>query len=109
MASSRSDTLRGDYVRLLDGRFEASFSDLEAARAAARDARTAGFVVHVDDTATGWIAVGRRRLTFPSDERDRYAHRFGSIATQHGGAFIQFVEEPPELPVAGEASHEKDA
>jgi len=90
-------TLPGrDDVRLLGGRFEAAFADLEAARAAARDARAAGFVVHVDETATGWLAVGRRRLTFPGDERDRYAVRFRSIATQHGGAFIQFVEEPSE-------------
>jgi hypothetical protein len=96
MASSRRDTPPGGGVRLLGGRFEASFAELDAARAAARDAQAVGFIVNVDQTPSGWVAVGRRRLTFPCDERDRYAQRFHSIATQHGGAFTQFVEEPSE-------------
>jgi hypothetical protein len=49
---------------------------------------------------TGWIAVGRRGRPFPGDERDRYASRFRAIATEHGGAFSQFVEEPDETPAA---------
>jgi hypothetical protein len=103
----QADTARGGAARLLGGRFEAQFGDLEAARAAARDARTVGFVVHVDEIATGWLAVGRRRLTFPGDERDRYAQRFHSIAAQHGGVFIQFVEEPSETTAAaGRATKE---
>lgn len=80
-------------MRILGGRFEAQFADLEAARAAARDARAVGFVVQVDQNTVGWLAVGRRRLPFPGDERDRYARRFHMIATHHGGAFSQFVEE----------------
>jgi hypothetical protein len=96
MGSAEDNATHGGAVRLLGGRFEAQFDDLDAARAAARDARAVGFVVHVDQGATGWLAVGRRRLTFPGDERDRYAQRFHAIATQHGGAFIQFVEEPSE-------------
>ncbi len=80
-------------VRLQRGRFEAQFEDAEAARAAARDARAVGFVVDVQRAATGWLAVGRRQLPFPDDERDRYASRFHTIASQHGGAFSQFVEE----------------
>jgi hypothetical protein len=80
-------------VRLLRGRFEAQFEDVEAARAAARDARSVGFVVDVEENAKGWRAVGRRQLPFPGDERDRYASRFHTIATRHGGAFSQFVEE----------------
>ena len=82
-------------VRLLRGRFEARFDDVEAARAAARDARAVGFVVDVEQDARGWFTVGRRQLPFPGDERDRYASRFHAIATQHGGEFSQFVEEPP--------------
>ncbi len=85
-----------DPVRLLIGRFEAQFEDVEAARAAARDARAVGFVVDVQQGTSGWLAVGRRQLPFPGDERDRYASRFHAIATQRGGAFSQFVEEPDE-------------
>jgi hypothetical protein len=66
---------------------------MDSARAAARDARAVGFVVDVQQGAAGWLAVARRQLPFPGDERDRYASRFGTIATHHGGAFSQFVEE----------------
>jgi hypothetical protein len=83
-------------VRLVRGRFEAQFEDMDAARAAARDARAVGFVVDVRQETTGWLILGRRQLPFPGDERDRYASRLHAIAAQHGGAFSQFVEEPPE-------------
>ena len=86
----------GGAVRLLRGRFEAQFEDVEDARAAARDARAVGFVVDVQQGAKGWLAVGRRRLPFPGDERDRYASRLHMIATRNGGAFTQFVEELPD-------------
>jgi hypothetical protein len=87
------DGVAGGAVRLLHGRFEAQFEDVESAKAAARDARAVGFLVDVEHAATAWLAVGRRRLPFPGDERDRYASRFHAIATLHGGAFRQFVEE----------------
>jgi len=90
-------TARGT-VRLLHGRFEARFDDASGARAAARDAGAVGFMVEVRDDGAGWIAVGRRRLPFPGDERDRYASRLRAIATKHGGVFAQFVEEPDESP-----------
>ena len=80
-------------VRLVRGRFEAQFPGFDAARAAARDASAVGFAVDVREHATGWLAVGRRGLPFPDDERDRYASRFHSIATRHGGAFRRFVRE----------------
>lgn len=83
-------------VRLLQGRFEARFQDVMTARAAARDCRAVGFIVDVHPDTSGWLAVGRRGLPFPSDERDRYASRFHTIASQHGGAFVQFVEELPQ-------------
>ena len=86
----------GGQIRLLHGRFEAQFEDAEAARAAARDARAVGFVVDVQQGARGWLAVARRQLPFPGDERDRYASRFHGIASQRGGGFTQFVEEPPD-------------
>jgi len=89
----QDDRSVGGAVRLLRGRFEAQFGDEEAARAAARDARAVGFVVDVEQNAAGWLAVARRALPFPGDERDRYASRFQTIASQHGGAFGQFVEE----------------
>jgi len=79
------------------GRFEAQFAEQEAARAAARDARSVGFVVDVEPDSHGWLAVGRRQLPFPTDERDRYASRFHAIAAQHGGAFSQFVEETSDV------------
>lgn len=93
----QDDRAVGGAVRLMRGRFEAQFEAGEAARAAARDARAVGFVVDVQQDAAGWLTVGRRRLPFPGDERDRYASRFHAIVTQHGGAFSQFVEEPPEV------------
>jgi hypothetical protein len=80
-------------VRLLSGRFEARFEDGDTARAAARDARAVGFVVDVQPAGAVWLAVGRRTLPFPPDERDRYASRFRAIATLHGGGYAQFVEE----------------
>ena len=93
-----SDRASGDAVRLLHGRFEARFDELESARAAARDACGVGFVVDVHEDARGWLTVGRRRqLPFPSDERDRYASRFHAIAAQHGGAFSRFVEETSDV------------
>ena len=94
MASTLDGTTTpGGERRLLGGRFEAQFDDLDAARAAARDARAVGFAVDVDQNELGWLAVGRRRLPFPGDERDRYAQRFDTIARQHGGTFARFVEE----------------
>jgi hypothetical protein len=80
---------------LTRGRFEAEFKDVDAAKAAARDARGVGFVVDIPrETAQGWLLIGRRRLPFPNDECERYASRVRAIATQHGGVFSRFVEEP---------------
>ena len=77
------------------GRFEAEFDDNDAARAAARDARAVGFVVDpLRETAHGWLLVGRRKLPFPRDDRDRYSSRVLAIADHHGGASSRFVEEP---------------
>ena len=94
--AGKDDAAVRSAVRLVRGRFEAQFEDVDAARAAARDARVVGFVVDVQQDTAGWLAVGRRQLPFPGDERDRYASRFHAIATRHEGAFSQFVEEPPE-------------
>jgi hypothetical protein len=80
---------------LLRGRFEAKFGDWEGAKAAARDARTVGFVVDVSQEGTdGWLIVGRRKQPFPPDERDRYASRLNALAIGYGGTFSRFVEEP---------------
>lgn len=100
MEPPNDDRMPGGTARLLRGRFEARFEDADAARAAARDGRAVGFVVDVTHGTSGWIAVGRRRLPFPGDERDRYANRFRAIATRHGGAFSQFVEEPDDTSAA---------
>jgi hypothetical protein len=86
---------RGE-IGLVRGRFEARFGDMEEARAAARDARAVGFAVDVREDTDGWLMVGRRKLPFPTDERDRYASRVHAIAILHGGTFSRFVEEPPE-------------
>jgi hypothetical protein len=80
-------------MQLSNGRFEAQFEDEQDARAAARDARTAGFTVDVHENGRRWLAVGRRRLDFPGNERDRYASRYRTIATRHSGAFTAFVED----------------
>jgi hypothetical protein len=84
----------GEHFAMLRGRFEASFADWESAKAAARDARSVGFVVDVQEDGDGWIIVGRRKQPFPPDERDRYASRLNAIAVGHRGAFSRFVEEP---------------
>jgi len=87
----------GGVVGLVRGRFEAQFEDVDAARAAARDARSVGFAVDIPrESPHGWLMVGRRKLPFPTDERDRYASRVHAIANRYGGAFSRFVEEPPE-------------
>jgi hypothetical protein len=84
-------------VGLVRGRFEAQFEDVDAAKAAARDARSVGFAVDIPrESPHGWLIVGRRKLPFPTDERDRYASRVHAIASRYGGAFSRFVEEPPE-------------
>lgn len=103
----QDDRAAGDAVRLLRGRFEAEFEDVEAARAAARDARAVGFAVDVKQNGSTWLAIGKRQLPFPNDERDRYASRFHAIATQHGGAFTQFVEEPTEA-LAPQLTHPRE-
>ena len=92
----RDDRAVSGQVRLLRGRFEAQFDDVDAARAAARDTRVAGFITDVRQDTTGWLIVGRRELPFPGDERDRYASRFRGIAARHGRAVTRFVEERPE-------------
>jgi hypothetical protein len=56
----------------------------------------------------GWLTVGRRQLPFPGDERDRYASRFQAIATQHGGAFSQFVEEMPGVSTPRRQGHPRE-
>ena len=86
---------RSGLRRLTRGRFEAEFEDIDAAKAAARDARAVGFIVGVPrETAERWRVVGRPKHPFPDDERDRYASRVHAIATRHGGVFSRFVEEP---------------
>jgi hypothetical protein len=80
-------------MELSNGRFEAHFEDEQDAKAAARDARTAGFTVDVHENGRRWLAVGRRRLAFPGDERERYTSRYRAIATRHSGAFTAFVED----------------
>jgi hypothetical protein len=93
MTSPDAGTAAGGFA-FVRGRFEARFDDLEAARAAARDARSVGFSVDVrGDAVEGWLIVGRRKLPFPTDERDRYASRVQAIAARHGGVFRRFVEE----------------
>ena len=82
---------RAPFVR---GRFEARFRNHERAQAAARDARTTGFVVDVcQEGRSSWLVVGRRKDAFPLDERDRYASRLKAIAIRHEGVYNQFVAE----------------
>jgi hypothetical protein len=101
MTSADNSVTTSGRITFLRGRFEARFEDEDAARAAARDARATAFVVDVrQDGADSWLIVGRQRLAFPADERDRYVRRLSLIATRHRGAFSQFVEEPLEPPMA---------
>jgi hypothetical protein len=94
--TTQDDRAVDGQIRLLRGRFEAQFDDVDAARAAARDTRAVGFVTDVLQDTQGWLIVGRRQLPFPADERDRYASRLHEIAKRHGGAYKRFVADPPE-------------
>jgi hypothetical protein len=101
LTSVENSVTTGVRITFIRGRFEARFEDEDAARAAARDARATAFVIDVrPDGADGWLIVGRQRLAFPTDERDRYASRLSAIATRHRGVFSQFVEEPLQPPAA---------
>ncbi len=77
---------------IVSGSFEARFRDEEAARSAARDARSAGFVVTVHKhDGQGWLITSRPRQPFPPDDGDRYASRLRAIATVHGGDYDGFL------------------
>ena len=81
-------------LQLSSGAFRTRFDDELAARAAARDARSVGFVVDVEDAkGTGWLTVSRRRHPFAPDDADRYARRLRTIASAHGGSYQDYVEE----------------
>ena len=77
---------------IVSGSFEARFRDEDAARSAARDARSVGFVVTVHKhDGQGWLITSRPRQPFPPDDRDRYASRLRAIATVHGGDYDGFL------------------
>jgi hypothetical protein len=77
---------------IASGSFEARFRDEDAACSAARDARSAGFVVTVHEhDGQGWLITSRPRQPFPPDDRDRYASRLRAIATVHGGDYVGFL------------------
>jgi len=77
---------------IVSGSFEARFRDEDAARSAARDARSVGFVVTVHKhDHQGWLITSRPRQPFPLDDRDRYASRLRAIATVHGGDYDGFL------------------
>jgi hypothetical protein len=79
---------------LSSGAFRTRFADEPTARAAARDARSVGFVVDVESGAgSGWLTISRRRHPFAADDMARYARRLQTIATAHGGDYQDFVEE----------------
>ena len=79
---------------IVSGRFDARFGEEQAARAAARDARSVGFEVTIHEHAVrGWLIVARRRQPFPGDDRDRYASRLRAIAVSHGGDYDGFVQD----------------
>jgi len=81
-------------MQLSFGAFRTRFEDEPAARAAARDARSVGFVVDVEDRkGTGWLTVSRRRHPFAPDDAERYAGRLRTIASAHGGSYQDYVEE----------------
>ncbi len=83
-------------MQLSSGAFRTRFGDEPTARAAARDARSVGFVVEVEgDPTGGWLTVSRRRQPFAPDDAARYASRLRAIATEHGGAYEAFIEETP--------------
>ena len=103
--SARAETLRAsappttvlnhdDSDLFRRGCFEASFPAEHAAKAAARDARSVGFVVAIREGDFGsWLILSRRKDAFPADDGDRYASRLRAIAGLHGGTYDRFVPE----------------
>jgi len=82
------------HFDLSSGAFRTRFADESAARAAARDARSVGFVVDVEQAGEhGWLTVSRRRHPFAQDDAVRYAGRLRTIAGAHGGEYEDYVEE----------------
>ena len=81
---------------LLSGAFLVEFDDERAAQAAARDCRTAAFVVDVEELEGRWLLRLRRKGLFPADERDRYGSRLGRIGAGYGGRYGGFVADARE-------------
>ena len=80
--------------RFVAGLFCGSFDDGSAGRAAAIDARAAGFVVDLHETRAGaWAIEARRKEPFPSDEQRRYEAKLRGIVTRHGGTYDRFLAD----------------
>src|SRR5262245_64890088 len=100
MGPSTQASLDGDgglqrvKLQFVAGRFYASFPDERTARAAAIDARAAGFVVDVHETSVGvWAMLARRKEPFPDGEQKRYAARLSAIVTSHDGSDPRFLPD----------------
>ncbi len=92
MTGSGSSTTRTAFYT---GVFHVRFAHERSARAAARDAGAAGFAVEILDGggASGWLNISRCKHPFPADERNRYIGRLRTIAAQHDGEYVCFVED----------------
>ena len=91
MSGSGSSTIGTAFY---SGTFHVRFAHERAARAAAREAGAAGFAVEIRDGGqSGWLNVSRRKNAFPADERNRYVGRLRTIAAQHDGEYVGFVED----------------
>ncbi len=92
MIGSMSSNSNG--TAFYSGTFHVRFAHERSARAAAREAGAAGFVVEIrDGGASGWLNVSRRKNSFPADERSRYVGRLRTIAALHDGEYVGYVED----------------
>ena len=79
---------------LATGTFRLSFSTEPTALAAAREARTRGFIVDVACLAADcWQTSARPRPVVPTAELHRYAGRLQRIAEAYEGTYIGFTAD----------------
>ena len=81
---------------LTSGTFRLSFSSEPIALAAAREARTRGFIVDVACLADDrWQTSARARPVVPTAELHRYVGRLQRIAETFEGTYIGFTPDDP--------------
>jgi hypothetical protein len=82
-----------DSPHLAAGTFRLSFSTEPTALAAAREARTRGFIVDVTKADDRWQHHARTRAGSAVDDLDRYASRLRKLAVSFEGTYEGFTAD----------------